>query len=252
MKTALKNAVKILLTAAFLLLCIIVPLKLFPTAPPNEPPPADWSAKPEMQLASYFTERAEIYDDYFDSRRSVSLSSIESEDLDACRKRIAALLPEVITDAYDDSAVLRSNNTGVYYIAGSGNSYIRVLEFYLEWTDDWKNWFFIAMDIDTQDIYYMYVSCNCENNFDYYMTQEIPYADDIIYELLPAYTGRELSGAELQMYDEEGRGHYTLDFGPETDPMAYEVNGFTTFAPESEVILYDYKIICKPNANPLK
>lgn len=40
----------------------------------------------------------------------------------------------------------------------------RVWHYYRQWRGDWRNWIEMYIDVDTQEIYYLYISSGCERN----------------------------------------------------------------------------------------
>ena len=58
---------------------------------------------------------------------------------------------------------------------------LRMREYYEQSAGDWSNWFRIYVDIDTSDVYFLYVSCKCLRNADMYDLDGM--ADMDVYEL---------------------------------------------------------------------
>ena len=170
-----------ILTIMILGACAIVPVAFYHTIPPVDQTAVTETQEPESILPDieYGTlsreTRAKLYlinkGELFDSGTVPSINSSELGFTPEQYSRIGAVfdraLRELVMDG--DPRTLAFNTVSCYnynfYIVDDGNGKgIRYLDLYMEWKSDWRSWFKIHIDIDTEEIYYVYYSAECIAN----------------------------------------------------------------------------------------
>ena len=170
-----------IITIVIIAACAIVPVAFYQTMPHTELPAVNDTQEPESMLPDieYGTlsreERAKLYlinkGELFESGTVPSINSSELGFTPEQYSRVCAVfdraLRELVMDG--DPRTLAFNTISCYnynfYIVDDGNGTgIRYLDLYMEWKSDWSSWFKIHIDIDTEEIYYVYYSAKCVAN----------------------------------------------------------------------------------------
>lgn len=153
----------VLMTLAVLIVCACVPA--FFVRDEEEPPvstaPAPLTADGKASLyslgASGGTERLSIEDEDVSDRAAANRETIDSA------------MKALRLDASETENIV-SVGTNYYAYADEQSRTINVMEFYREWTGDWKNWFIIQLDLDTGMMYHAYLSGICRRNVAGYLS----------------------------------------------------------------------------------
>lgn len=239
--------------AGFLLLCAMLPLAFSgEEQPPDGPGNTDMS-QPTPAVPTYtpieLDERAGLFDAYFNGDAgSIIKTELKAGDIEPaqtaakCQDALEHLIAALSIDKAEENYV---NASGINYYAlvdnRSGAS-IRVAEGFRDWNGDWKNWLRICIDMDTMDIYYVYLSSNCLCNFDRYAYIG---ADTI------ARAFGESLGFELEGYNEDGPtadGKESLEvvYYDGGGYRAYRLHGSTYYEPSASSQLVDYTMTAIP------
>ena len=145
-------------TALVLVVCLLLPL-LFR---------GDGTAEVDAGPTTYMSagERAELYRRYAADEglalTQLDGSSVGDAELVGCMRLVNSVMNLLVMD---DGSIRTDGPSGTnfYTLSDNGRS-IRIMEYYREWTADWHNWFTIHVDLDTQEIYYLYYSANVQQN----------------------------------------------------------------------------------------
>jgi len=246
--------------AGFLLLCALLPLAFSgEEKPPDGPGNTDVSqttpAVPTYTLTE-LDDRIRLFDTYFDGdagsiiKTELKAGDIESTETAAqCQDVLEKLIAVLSIDEAEE--YINASGTNYYTLADSRTgASIRVAEGFRDWYGDWKNWLRICIDMDTFDIYYVYLSSNCLYNFDSYAyidAQAIAWSfgEELGLELIeskdvgPAEDGK--ASVEVVYYNGTeylGSGH-----------LAYRLHGSTYYEPSAASQLVDYTMTAIPYEN---
>lgn len=265
MSNKLKTILKAGSAAVFLLVCIFLPRAFLPeeALPYNVYDPG---GSENVVSPVDFSRRAELFSELWtwegkENKYALEVSKVDQSSLSLCMERRDLFLERL---DFDQGASVFSAPVGErYYILsdGKGNG-MNLIDYFYQWIGDWRNWLVITMDIDTQDIYYIYFSTECLKNFDQYLylSEMVKYSlnNSVVEASIPlmadnlAETFGECTQMELLDWQEndsqsiENRVYNYVDSGGR--PYSYRISGSFNFSPEFEVMLIDYKIRCQSDA----
>lgn len=246
-----KNSIPIALSSAFLLLCALLPLA-FRNTDGTASPDALYSPGPDIFFPSQLSDRLVLYRKFRGSGAGGGVSvttTTYSADMVPCIELLDKIFPLFIIDELESS--VESEGVNFYYVTDETGATIRLAERYKSWYGDWKNWLVIVADIDTLDVYYVYLSSECLSGFDKYgqaSPEELAaaFADVMEMELLSfvdtdkgwetvlTSNGRNLCYSIIgsEYYDQKARAHlidYKLTL---LSGEAFDEPGFTSFREE--------------------
>ena len=115
-------------------------------------------------------ERAAIFSAYWnDGARGCTVRSIpgpEKKDIDACTQRMSEIVDRCVIDAQRAAA----GSAGSEYVSVTNDAgTIRICRMWMEFQGDWNNWIDACFDMDTGEVYYLYVSSKCISNAETYL-----------------------------------------------------------------------------------
>lgn len=139
-------------------------------------------------------ERAAIFAAYWGGEQeSVTAERIDQpakRDVESCEKRLG----EIVDKCTFDLVPGETQSSGSEYLTlTSGEDEMRICRIWRQRQGDWRNWLDVCFDMDTGELYYLYLSSECLKN-------QSAYAD-----VLPA----ELSASFVADYI-DGMGGYEL------------------------------------------
>ena len=241
MSRGARTAVAYSITALVLLLAMWVP-SLFAPNVKDEP------------LTN--AERVSMFCDYFNKRdpgmqvseQSVPVSSLSSylgnsvTILDTMiEPMISALLLEPGSAADGNRRAILCEITDDYGRAS------RVLRLFSEWEIDWHNWLDLCIDIDTGELYYMYISSRCLNNRENYTADRIdrPSTPAEAVTLWSTFTGQQ--SVSLDWSGTIGDTAFAV-FSSDSEQIEYVVDcKFYPYTPGLFDGLFDFKFIVTDN-----
>ena len=115
--------------------------------------------------------RAAVFSAYWnDSARGCTvrnMSGPEKKDIDKCTQRMSEIVDMCVIDLQRGSA----NSAGSEYISVTNDEEktIRICRMWMEFQGDWNNWIDVCFDMDTGEVYYLYVSSKCISNAENYI-----------------------------------------------------------------------------------
>jgi len=243
--------------AGFLLLCALLPLAFSGEEQPPEGPGATEMSQPVPSLPAYapaeLDDRARLFDAYwngggvgivktdFTAEDIISGSADGGQSISSCQDFIHRLMDDFNIDQSMDR--VQASGINYFSIADSSGTSIRVAEGYREWYGDWKNWLRIFVDIDTQDVYFIYLSSICRSNFELY-----PYIDAVtMVQTFGDRLGYELMGfVDDEKYAEEGKENWAVVYRDGDTCRAYRLHGSTYYDPAASSQLVDYTMTAIP------
>ena len=115
-------------------------------------------------------DRAAIFSAFWnDGGRGCTVRSIpgpEKKDIDACTQRMSEIVDGCIIDTQRAAA----NSAGSEYVSVTNDmGTIRTCRMWMESQGDWNNWIDVCFDMDTGEVYYLYVSSKCIGNGEIYI-----------------------------------------------------------------------------------
>lgn len=114
--------------------------------------------------------RAAVFSAYWnDGGRGCTVRNIpgpERKDIDACTQRMSEIVGACVIDTQSGAA----NSAGSEYVSVSNDlGTIRTCRMWMESQGDWNNWIDVCFDMDTGEVYYLYVSSKCISNGETYL-----------------------------------------------------------------------------------
>lgn len=154
---SVSGALSWVVTALVLVVCLLLPLLFTGGAEVDEPVPTSvLSAGERAALYRRYTDDEDLVLEQLDG------ASVENAELIGCMRLVNSVMNLLVMD---DGELRTDGPSGTnFYTLSDGGESIRILEYYREWTADWHNWFTIHVDLDTQEIYYLYYSANVQRN----------------------------------------------------------------------------------------
>jgi len=243
--------------AGFLLLCALLPLAFSgEEKPPDGPGNTDMSQTTPAVPTYTPTElddRVRLFDTYFDGgagsiiRTDLKAGEIEpAKTIVNCQDELEKLISILTLDEAEETSV---NTSGINYytlVDSRSGASIRVAEGFRDWYGDWKNWLRICIDMDTLDVYYVYLSSNCLYNFDRYS-----YAidADAIAWGFGENMGWELTETSDAGLAADGKESLEVVYRSDSGYLAYRLHGSTYYEPSASSHLVDYTITAIPYEN---
>lgn len=233
-----------LLTVLILTGAALLPYTFY-TADPASPAPSAEEHKEEAAVSPepvYGTltrsERAELYGlVHHDLLTPVMLDpeAVDKETVDACMERVEQIWERVNLDKASEPTV---DTEGINYFSAADEQghAIRYLEFYVGWNGDWKNWFRVRVDLDTCEVYWLYVSSLCQQNHDRYMENTFQLVEDDL-QLCADITGWTPNSLS---YDTKKDLRVLLD--TQSGQAAYDVS-VQRYFDDSPSILFDFEMV---------
>ncbi len=240
--------------AGFLLLCALLPLAFSGEEKPPDEPGNTVMSQPTPAVPTYIptelNDRIRLFDTYFDGdagsiiKTELKAGEIEPAQTTAnCQDVLEKLIAVLTIDQAEENNV---NVSGINYytlVDSRTGASIRVAEGFRDWYGDWKNWLRICIDMDTQDVYYVYLSSNCLYNFDRY--NYIIDANEIARGFGESM-GWELTGSNDAGPTEDGKESLDVVYYNGGGYLAYRLHGSTYFEPSASSQLVDYTMTAIP------
>lgn len=115
-------------------------------------------------------DRAAIFSAYWnDSGRGCTVRNIpgpEKMDIDKCTQRMEEIVGACVIDSQRGPA----NSAGSEYVSVTNDAgTIRTCRMWMEFQGDWNNWIDVCFDMDTGEVYFLYVSSKCISNGEIYI-----------------------------------------------------------------------------------
>ena len=239
MNSGLKTVLKFAAAGIFFIICAVLP-SLFTSS--NEV----FTLPPAYPLDYY--DRSTIYSAYAAERIpavQISPEELNQSSLEQCNAKLVFLLDYLILDenlyTNDDNYTVQE----FYSVTDERGREIRLMKYYSSRHGDWTSWIYLMMDVDTQDIYFLYISADCESDFFRYNTMEIPDLESIK-EFLSISTGYSMATTHSEGFDGDRRFAY-LSFGngENPNPYYYKAVGHTAINADTQRLIYDYNIYCQ-------
>ncbi len=250
MSARVKNIIKIAGTFLLIAVCAVVPNFVpFAGGGLNNDPVS--YTEPPISAVNLLTDpdaKIELYNKYSqDTSHHGQLSSneIDPDDLDACYTMFGTISENFDIDRGEDFKMVAGGEL-FYTIADDNGSYIRVVEYYRQWVGDWSSWLRVYTDADTQEIYYVFTSCDTLKNFNKYSFDKLPNSNSIA--LL-------LENNNLSMIDEHRKllenkeipeGSIYSYYRADGSVVSYFIDGSTSMNPDSQYGIFDYKVYAQP------
>ena len=133
-------------------------------------PLAFYSGIQEDAQSRIFWEKASIFDAYWNHDGEncdvERLGSLDRETMEACSQRCEELVQQYVPDQRRYS----TGDTGMEYfsVTRQEEEPLRLFRMWREFRGDWRNWFDVCFDIDGGQVYYIYVSAQCQDNYEEY------------------------------------------------------------------------------------
>ena len=244
--TGKKQGALCLAALVFLLFCAVLPLFFRNTAEPSPPLP-DGSTAPATFPLTELEDKAELYLKYNGdtSGTAVKKTPLSFEDGSDFVQPCNELLENLFSYFVIDEAEYSVGEEGFNYfsLTDSTGATIRVAERYKRWYGDWENWLRIAVDVDSLDIYYVYISCNCLENFEKYM--DPVYIQDIA-EAFGDITDMEILDISDSYSITSGKNRFTALYGLKDEKRSYLISGSTYYDESAMSYLIDYTLLLQP------
>lgn len=185
------------ITLVVLIICAVLPAFFIPK---DDVSP---TAEPDFDV----NYRADIYSR--GAAEELSRTELDSSEVDAgkqqsCREVMDTVISNFVADR-SSAETLTATGTNLYSLTDEYGRSINVMEYYRDWTGDWKNWFIMQMDLDTGEIYHVYMSGMCQRNFEDYMNVVVSGYEEVIWQAWAAFIGMDFKS--LEIIDEQ---HYEL------------------------------------------
>lgn len=115
-------------------------------------------------------ERAAIFAAYWNGEQdSVSAERIDQpgkRDVESCEKRFAELLDKCTFDLVPGE--MQSSGSEYLTLTANEDDEISICRIWRQRQGDWRNWIDVCFDVDTGELYYLYLSSEClKNQSDY-------------------------------------------------------------------------------------
>lgn len=141
-------------------------------------------------------ERARLFSLYWAEDESCRVEAFSREDfseeeLEPSGEKISEFRAAMAID--QGGPMTESAGEHFYTLTLPEGGTLRMREYYEQSTGDWSNWFRIYVDIDTLDVYFLYVSCKCLRNVNDYDLAGMSEMD--VYELARGW--QEYLGADF-------------------------------------------------------
>ncbi len=252
MSTTVKNILKLLLTAVFIITCGIIPS--FINSPNmdtvNTPGPNNESSVANTNLITDYSDKVLMYLDYGNQneyKRRLTEEDIGKNNVDKCNKLQQYLYENLFVDQAPEIATNYLGSEILSIADGSGN-YIRVIEYFWGGSGDWQNWIDVVIDADTQDIYYLYISCQNLINFSQYTRDQLPDSDSLLQMFQGWDGGSAITDKNILTAYGIDPGNDTISYiKPDGRIVSFDiVSGYTIYEDSTEYGIYDYKIYASP------
>lgn len=247
--TGKKQGVLCLTAMVFLLFCAVLPLFFRNTAEPSPPLP-DASAAPATFPLTELDDKTELFLKYNGgaSGTEVTKTPLSFEDGSDYVQPSNDLLESLFSQFGIDEEEYGVGEEGFNYfsLTDSTGATIRVAERYKRWYGDWENWLRIAVDIDSLDIYYVYISCNCLKNFEKYM--DPVYIQDVA-QAFGDITDMEILDISDSYSITSGKNRFTALYGIKEEKRSYLISGSTYYDESALSYLIDYTLLLQPSGS---
>lgn len=245
--TGKKQGLFCILASVFLIFCAVLPLFFRNKGDLPSPLPSG-SSPPATYPLTELDDKINLYLKYNSdsSGTAVVKTPLSFEDGNDYILPSTDLLQSLFSKFVIDQAEYSVGEQGFNYfsLTDSDGATIRVAEHYKRWYGDWENWLRIAVDIDTLDIYYVYISCNCLEHFEKYTGDPI-YITDIA-ESFGEITGMEVLNLS-ETYDmTNGKNRFIALYGLKEIKRPYLISGSTYYNAETASYLIDYTLLMQP------
>lgn len=258
MSPAVKNTLKLLLTAVFIITCGIIPSFInspiidSPNSPgPNNDPDYAEPTVANTDLLTDYSDKVMMYLNYGNQteyKRKLTEEDIGESNLEKCSKLQHYLYENLFVDQ-DPEITTNYLGSDIFSIGDGSGNYIRVVEYFWGGSGDWRNWIDVVVDADTQDIYYLYISCQNLINFSKYTREQLPDSDSLL-QMFHGWDGSNVITDHNILTD------YGIDLGNTISYIKSDghivsfkiVSGFTIFEESTEYGIYDYKIYASPTS----
>lgn len=245
--TGKKQGVLCLTALVFLLFCAVLPLFFRNTAEPS-PSSIDVSAAPAAFPLRELDDKTELFLKYNGgaSGTGVTKTPLAFEDGSDYVQPSNNLLESLFSQFGIDEEEYDVGEEGFNYfsLTDSTGATIRVAERYKRWYGNWENWLRIAVDIDSLDIYYVYISCNCLEHFERYMDDPI-YIKDVATSF-GRVTGMDILDISDSYSITSGKNRFTALYGLKDETRSYLISGSTYYDEIAMSYLIDYTLLLQP------
>lgn len=243
MSDRLKTYIKLCSAALFLLLCALLPLSFINTeAQPDGPDEPQTTYSPTSFIA-----RATIFGRYLAGilpTESFSETVLTESEIAGCWKKLTQIQYAFKVDLVDDIDIL-NNGVNLFTVTDDDGSQLRLAEYYMEWYGDWKNWIKIVIDVDTLDLYQVYVSSSCLSNFDLYLDESLSNDLDNYLADLCIKAGLDLFQFDIaQPSDINGVGSWIAVCRVGDELVNYKIDGQLYVDSVTPSLLVDLNISC--------
>lgn len=156
------------LTLAILVLAALIPVHFLNN---------DAVEKSDKQLR--VSQRADLFDLYWrEASGGYDFSALDLDneaELSQSRQKIDGLLADMVMD--EAKGIVSSEGNEFFELTDHEGKTMRIWHSWSEWSGEWKNWFDVYIDIDSLDIYYLYLSSECLVKPRSYVPEPFPYSD---------------------------------------------------------------------------
>lgn len=252
--TGKKQGLFCILASVFLLFCAVLPL-FFRNGDELSPSPPGVSPQIATFPLTELDDKTNLYLKYNSGQSGMSVTktplSFEDEsDYNDHVQPSTDLLESLFSQFGIDEEEYSVGEQGFNYfsLTDSSGATIRIAEHYKRWYGDWENWLRIAVDIDTLDIYYVYISCNCLEHFEKYIGDPIYILD--IAEDFGEITGMEVLDISETYSVTSGKNRFTALYGLKEEKRTYLISGSTYYDENTLSYLIDYTLLLQPSDLP--
>lgn len=243
MSEKLKTYIRLGSAALFLLLCALLPLSFINTeARPDglDEPHATYSP-------TSFIARTTIFGRYLaGSLHSEPFSEavLTENEIVGCWDKLTQIQDAFKMDLGDNIDILTSG-VNLFTVTDDDGSQLRLAEYYMEWYGDWKNWIKIVIDVDTLDLYQVYVSSSCLSNFERYLDESMSNGLDNYLSDLCIKAGLELFQFDIaHPSDINGVGSWIAVCRVGDELVNYKIDGQLYVDSVTPALLVDLNISC--------
>lgn len=143
-------------------------------------------------------ERVALFADYWEGEHDdievESVGSPSKKTQEFCTKRIEALMAEC---TFDKAAPNMQSEGREYLTVTQQELELHICRVWRQFQGDWRNWIDICFDMDTGEIYYLYLSSEClKNQSEYVMSMPAALDTAYVVERIGANDGFELLDAK--------------------------------------------------------
>lgn len=187
-------------------------------------------------------ERAELFALY---RAEDARCAVEELEVDAFTEEELAGSWDVIRDLRDSLRIDRGEivpeSTGErFFLLGTADGRgLRMREYYEQSAGDWSNWFRVYVDIDTQEVFFLYQSSKCLENEEKYSEKDVAVSAKEMAELWLEY----LPGCERVILLEEKENTVSAAYLRGDEAIYYDTRYTTYTSPEYVV---DFRFTIRP------